>query len=560
MDREALLKEIRKENMLETVGYFNNLFRYSGTRGGELAAEYIEEKLEAYGVPYEHCEYDGFFSLPVSAKLETGDGTYSLIADVYSTETDHLCGELFYDKWSEEKNVTEIENERRFGTFKDKLVLTWEARGAFAAEAMRAGAKGIIHICKTKGDYIHHSNIGVIWGTPGLDEDVYMHFLPSAGIKRADGEKLIEELKKGPLPAALTIEMDTDIRTSSMTIAEIPGETESFVLVSGHYDSWYEGITDNAVSDAILLEYARILKEHQGELKRGIKIAWWSGHSDGRFSGSAWYCDSHWKELNEHCVAHINLDLTGCKNSEQIVTRTAGTEGLSYTGRLIEKYTGKAPSDYIPMIRGADQSFWGVSVPITIMLKYEPTKEKRLSDCPSGGPWWHTNQDTIDKLDEAIMMRDAMINMEMIDDIQGADVLPVRVSEFMEDMTARLNRILESLGGEFDTEEIGMSWKMLCEKFEWLDEQMEKKRCSDKDIKATVGKLLHLIYCRKDSYHHDYGDGFGIFGSIQKFAGVTRDTASKKYYTMAMTDFMRNRNRLCDGLREIGEYVDRMKS
>lgn len=33
---------------------------------------------------------------------------------------------------------------------------------------------------------------------------------------------------------------------------------------------------------------------------------------------------------------------------------------------------------------------------------------------------WHTPKDTIDKLDEKIMMRDAKINMEMLDDIQSA--------------------------------------------------------------------------------------------------------------------------------------------
>ena len=103
--------------------------------------------------------------------------------------------------------------------------------------------------------------------------------------------------------------------------AEVPwwllisrGKSDSFVLVSGHYDSWYEGITDNAVSDAILLEYARVLYAHRSELKRGVRIAWWSGHSDGRFSGSTWYCDSHYADLRKNCVAHVNLDLTGCKN------------------------------------------------------------------------------------------------------------------------------------------------------------------------------------------------------------------------------------------------------
>lgn len=42
------------------------------------------------------------------------------------------------------------------------------------------------------------------------------------------------------------------------------------------------------------------------------------------------------RDLRKNCVAHVNLDLTGCKNSEQVVARTAGSEGISYTADLIE--------------------------------------------------------------------------------------------------------------------------------------------------------------------------------------------------------------------------------
>ena len=203
-------------------------------------------------------------------------------------------------------------------------------------------------------------------------------------------------------------------------------------------------------------------------------LAWWSGHSDGRFSGSTWYCDSHYADLRKNCVAHVNLDLTGCKNSEQIVARTAGSEGISYTADLIEKYTGKRPDVYIPMIRGADQSFWGAYVPITIMLKYEPLPEKRLSDCPSGGPWWHTPKDTIDKLDEKIMMRDAKINMEMLDDIQSAKMIPVNIPVFLEDLDGRLKKTLSGLAPEFDTTEICAEWNRTKEALEKAAERAEK--------------------------------------------------------------------------------------
>ncbi len=57
------------------------------------------------------------------------------------------------------------------------------------------------------------------------------------------------------------------------------------MLVHGHLDSWGEGIGDNATGDATLLELARALHENRQNLARSVRIAWWSGHSHGRYAG-----------------------------------------------------------------------------------------------------------------------------------------------------------------------------------------------------------------------------------------------------------------------------------
>ena len=84
--RESLLEELNSKNMLETIGTFNHLFRYSGTKEGEAAVSYLEEKLSEYGIPFEHCEYDGFFSIPVRAFAKVDGVEYPLVGDVYSAE------------------------------------------------------------------------------------------------------------------------------------------------------------------------------------------------------------------------------------------------------------------------------------------------------------------------------------------------------------------------------------------------------------------------------------------------------------------------------------------
>ena len=98
-------------------------------------------------------------------------------------------------------------------------------------------------------------------------------------------------------------------------VATIPGaeEPDKFVLVHGHYDSWDVGVGDNATGDATLLELARVLWQHRGGLRRSVKLAWWPGHSTGRYAGSTWFTDAFALDLDRNCLAQINCDSPGCR-------------------------------------------------------------------------------------------------------------------------------------------------------------------------------------------------------------------------------------------------------
>ena len=44
-------------------------------------------------------------------------------------------------------------------------------------------------------------------------------------------------------------------------------------------------------------------------------MAFWSGHSHGRYASSAWYADTFWHDLHERCVCHVNIDSVGAKGA-----------------------------------------------------------------------------------------------------------------------------------------------------------------------------------------------------------------------------------------------------
>jgi len=115
-------------------------------------------------------------------------------------------------------------------------------------------------------------------------------------------------------------------------VVHIPGasEPERFVLLHGHYDSWDVGVGDNATGDATLLELARVFWQHRGDLRRSVRIAWWPGHSTGRYAGSTWYADAFALDLDAGCVAQINCDSPGCRwaTSYHQTTTMSETEAL----------------------------------------------------------------------------------------------------------------------------------------------------------------------------------------------------------------------------------------
>jgi len=114
------------------------------------------------------------------------------------------------------------------------------------------------------------------------------------------------------------------------------------------------------------------------------------------------------------------------------------------------------------------------------------------------------------------------------------------------------------LAPEFDTTEICAEWNRTKESLEKAAERAESMEDSDLFLKETVGKLLHIVYCRKAPYLHDYGDGFGIFGAIGRCKGITKDNTPLDVYVMAGSEYLRMKNRLCMGLREIQEQAERI--
>lgn len=206
-------------------------------------------------------------------------------------------------------------------------------------------------------------------------------------------------------------------------------------MLSSHVDGWVYGAMDNGSANAALMHVVKTLNAHSDVLKRSIKICFWSGHSHGRYAGSTWYCDTHYEDLYENCFLHINADSLGAKGSDILTESNSMAETKGLATPLIKAVAGQ---DYNSCRygRAGDQSFWGTGTPSLFMgLSEQPigegTAAKSFAELMGNGKtggfgwWWHSSEDTIDKIDPAKLARDCKIYLLAVYRACSDEFLPI---------------------------------------------------------------------------------------------------------------------------------------
>ena len=556
---EAVISEIRQENIEETTIAFSHWKRASASPDAEAAADYLLEKLEEYGIPHQRLLFSGYMSSAVSASLEIlgeNSRSFDVVPCGFTKNTEDLVGELYYDSLSEKNNLTNIEKEERFEAFKGKIILTREYCSDIAYEAAAAGALGIIGMYNSPEEVPHYFGASNHNGTPTPDNRHLLPTLPCIDCTKSAGEYLIAQMRKGPVRVRMSALADTGVKLASIPVAFIQGSEENFVMMDGHYDSHCEGMTDNGAGDAIILELARCLHKNRHLLKRSILVCWWAGHEFGQYAGSTWFSDTYFEKLRDRCVAHINIDVAGSRGADRIRARTTQMEGRNFTAERIQRFTGFEAQPYIQLPHLGEQSFLGREVPITIMLKYEAAPEKQKVWPVGGGYWWHSREDTLDKVDYANAMRDAKINAEIICEIANSRHLPVDMPAFLAEMRKLLLEIASALNQDFELAPVFSHLERLEKKVLELCDAMKGQQETDTIVQKTAGALIQMVYTYTSPYEYDK---LAVPANFQKFRAamnVTRENTDAATYLFLQTDFLRQRNRLVGEMDRLYDVIE----
>jgi hypothetical protein len=393
---------------------------------------------------------------------------------------------------------------------------------------LRASEAGCAGLVFANEDRFIHNMIGTtIWGTPALDQIDRLPNVAAVSVD-VDSGRALRALLAGaaPVTATLATRLDTGWYRSKLPEVRIPGtrEPERFVLVGGHYCAWHEGITDNATGDACLLEMATRLWAERARLERSVRLCWWPGHSHGRYSGSTWYADTFFTDLAEHGLAYYNIDSPGVKGATVYYCRNTCAEFEGYCRSVIQRVTGQAGAPVFRPARAADQSFLASGMPsfsaYPFLVDGHPDKRPWTGGCGNAW-WWHTEHDTRDKADVAILATDVRVGLEAVWGLATAAYLPL-------DYRATARELIEAVTG-FAANAPGVDFGALLEDARALAaalDAFEARRGAAGDEAAAdwnatairLGRVLNpVMYTTGGRFQHDAAEWSPIMRATKRF-------------------------------------------
>lgn len=545
---EALPKPDR-ERLMAHIGEFARRVKLSGTAEELESFRYLQARMDAYGYRTTLLSHDAFISLPGAARVEIDGESLRCITHSMSAATSQtgVTGDLIHVGEGSEADFAGKD-------VAGKIVLVdGIATEEVAALASAAGALGELHI--SPNEHLYEMCVSPVWGSPSQHTRGKLPTTVICSIAKDDGDRLRGRLARGEAVAAtLSAEVDTGWRKTPLLVAELQpaGGDAPFVLFSGHHDTWHFGVMDNGGANATMLEAARILALCAAEWRRGLRICFWSGHSHGRYSGSAWYADEYFDELDRRCAVHVNVDSTGGEGATILTNSGVIDELRPLAAEVIERVAGQKHAGRRHG-RAADQSFWGVGIPSMFgSLSHQPPGPVKM--LTALGWWWHTPHDTADHIDPDNLSRDTAIVLEVLWRLLTSPVLPFDYSVYAAALGEQIVRLQEELAGRLDISGLSRAVEELrgCAQaiLETGDSSPEKAGRINASLMRAGRHLVPLNYTSGERFHHDSAlphPAWPLLEGLRALAALPAGSPDTAFYAVHARQ---TRNRVAHALRE----------
>jgi hypothetical protein len=457
-----IVDEISIETPWKLVETFSKMPRWR-PKDVNKAAEVIVGMLRDARIPVTVHKPTIYLSIPLQAQVRVSGRAINAKPPAYSRDCRQgIEGELVYVPAAYSKSVGTLfaKTQQHASLYKPERIrgrIVVSEGFAFPAKILEFEQKGAIGaIAVNPGADIHWGICTSIWGTPDLDDLPRKPTIPVAAVNNQDGQAIIQSAQVGGRASIVTT-MEEGWYPQKVPVVEIRGQQEpdKFVLLHGHYDSWDVGVGDNATGDATLLELARVFWKHRKSLRRSVRIAWWPGHSTGRYAGSTWYADAFAIDLDENCVAQVNCDSPGCRWATVFKEVSWTPETEAYVQSAIKVVTGLDSHGERPH-RAGDYAFNNIGISSFFMLSStmpDALRAKKgyytVGGC-GGNIAWHTEHDLIDIADKDILLRDIKVYAQAVLGVANAEILPFDWTAATREFAATVASYQKAAGNAFD--------------------------------------------------------------------------------------------------------------
>lgn len=395
-----IMKDIERLSMDELLQNNQDNARVTGFEGEHEAAKYILGQFSKLGLNTELRTIDGIDGFIDEGSSFIVDGNnISAKTMTYSQPTDgELKGILAYAGIG-------TEDECKTANLEGKIALIQRGTISFAEKAKYAYSNGAI------GVIIYNNADGSLSGTLGSLADSKG---PVVGISKEDGEKLLARINSGETVQA-SLKVNTLVRKDSHSynvIGEIPAhknvEKPQTIVIGAHFDSVScPGANDNASGTATILEVCKLLSqpEFKNKLQYNVRFVAFGAEEIGLIGSDEYVSQLVDSGEAKNIAGMINLDMVGVgdslvtyninNNADHKMTDIA-EESIKELGYDYGGHYNSGSSDHAP--------FEYAGIP-AVFIQFSPD------------PYYHTDEDTVDKVDPQNIHETATVVLDMVMDM-----------------------------------------------------------------------------------------------------------------------------------------------
>lgn len=391
--------------------------RFGGTEAEREAADFIQQKFESYGLKSWKEEFHCLGWTRKETKLTVVSPRLVEMECIALPFCPPGSVEAPLVYLGEGDPQTYEDNRARL---KGAIAMVSTATPRYYHRAMHRGEK--------LGRALEAGAVGFIWmrGEPGgLPETGSARFnsaceVPAISVSYETGHEMLRIARDAELKIRIESTNQVHPVASYNVIGELIGATkpEEIIVIGGHYDGHdiNQSANDNGAGTAVIMEAARALAKHKGQIDRTVRFIAFAQEEMGLI-GSENYVEVH---ANEEHIFMINTDGAG-RGTRGVFSLQGWPEATSFfkslLGQMFEGHisVGDRISLYSDMYH-----FAALGIPAAAFSSSDPVS----GGAPRG--YGHTYWDTLDKINPKGLQNDAIIMARLLLRLATMEVLPLK--------------------------------------------------------------------------------------------------------------------------------------